>query len=216
MFKVINITTFCAIGFYNFVNLCAVNRFYYNKHHADAIVCISIKPNVNAIVCCIKPNVDAIGCIASNLMSMQYGLLHRTLAIAIEILIALNLLDVLHLHDFDAITFLHLSPSGCKTSMADAIATFHQNDFDAITHLHLSILMQETTDGRCNSELSHWSQQTNVIRLLHLELLHWLASNAKLMRYQAIASILALLHQKFAGAIESKISSGTRVLCTSL
>jgi hypothetical protein len=27
---------------------------------------------------------------------------------------------------------------------------------------------------------------------------------------------LALLHQKFAGAIESKISSGTRVLCISL
>jgi hypothetical protein len=36
---------------------------------------------------------------------MQYGLLHRTLAVAIEILIASNLLDSLHQHDFDAITF---------------------------------------------------------------------------------------------------------------
>ena len=84
--------------------------------------------------------------------------------------------------------------------MADAIATLHQNDFDAITLLHLSILMQETTDGRCNSKLSHRSQQTDATRLLHLELLHRPASNAKLMRYQAIASILALLHQKFARA----------------
>ena len=51
---------------------------------------------------------------------MQYGLLHRTLAVAIEILIASNLLDVLHLHDFDAITFLHLSILMQETSMADA------------------------------------------------------------------------------------------------
>ena len=86
--------------------------------------------------------------------------------------------------------------------MADAIATLHQNDFDAITLLHLSILMQETTDGRCNSKLSHRSQQTDATRLLHLELLHRLASNAKLMR---------LLHQKIAGAIRSKISSACRV-----
>jgi hypothetical protein len=94
-----------------------------------------------------------------------------------------------------------------ETSMADAILTSHQKDFDAITLLHLSILMQETSDGRCNSELSHRPQQTDATRLLHLELLHWLASNVKLMRYQAIASILALLHQKFAGATRSKISS---------
>jgi hypothetical protein len=31
-----------------------------------------------------------------------------------------------------------------------------------------------------------------------------------LMRYQAVASILALLHQKFAGATGSKISSECR------
>ena len=68
---------------------------------------------------------------------MHYGLLLRTLAIAIEILIASNLLDVLHLHDFDAITFLHLSILMQETSMADAIATSHQNDLDAITLLHL-------------------------------------------------------------------------------
>ena len=74
-------------------------------------------------------------------MSMQYGLLQRTLAVAIEILIASNLLDVLHLHDFDAITFLHLSILMQETSMADARATSRQNDFDAITLLHLSILM---------------------------------------------------------------------------
>ena len=74
---------------------------------------------------------------------MQYGLLHRTLAVAIEFLIASNLSDVLHLHDFDAITFLHLSIVMQKTSMADAIVTSHQNDFDAITLLHLSIMMQE-------------------------------------------------------------------------
>ena len=80
-------------------------------------------------------------------MSMQYGLLQRTLAVAIEILIASDLLDVLHLHDFDALTFLHLSILMQETSMVDAIATSHQNDFDAITLLHLSILMQETTDG---------------------------------------------------------------------
>jgi hypothetical protein len=61
------------------------------------------------------------GFIAPNLMSMQYGLLHPTLAIAIEILIASNLLDVLHLHDFDAITFLHLSIMMQETPMADAI-----------------------------------------------------------------------------------------------
>ena len=78
---------------------------------------------------------------------MQYGLLHQTLAIAIEILIASNQLDVLHLHNFDAITFLHLSIVMQETSMADAIATSHQNDFDAITLLHLFILMQETMDG---------------------------------------------------------------------
>jgi len=78
---------------------------------------------------------------------MQYGLLQRTLAVAIEILIASDLLDVLHLHDFDAITFLHLSILMQETSKVDAIATSHQNDFDAITLLHLSILMQETTDG---------------------------------------------------------------------
>ena len=121
---------------------------------------------------------------------MQYGLLH-TLAVALEILITSNL-DVLHLHDFDAITFLHLSILMQETSMADAIATSHQNDFDAITLLHLSILMQETTDGRFNSKLSHRSQQTDATRLLHLELLHQLASNTKLMRYQVMASILAL------------------------
>jgi hypothetical protein len=40
---------------------------------------------------------------------MQYDQLHRTLAVAIEILIASNLLDVLHQHDFDALNFLHLS-----------------------------------------------------------------------------------------------------------
>jgi len=95
---------------------------------------------------------------------MQYGLLQRTLAVAIEILIASDLLDVLHLHDFDAITFLHLSILMQETSKVDAIATSHQNDFDAITLLHLSILMQETTDGRCNSELSHRSQQTDATR----------------------------------------------------
>ena len=72
---------------------------------------------------------------------MQYGLLHRTLAVAIEFLIASNLLDVLHLHDFNAITFLHLPILMQETSMADAIATSHQNDFDAIILLHLSILM---------------------------------------------------------------------------
>ena len=70
---------------------------------------------------------------------MQYGLLHRTLAVAIEFLIAS--------HDFDAITFLHLSILMQEISMADAIATMHQNNFDATTSLHLSILMQETTDG---------------------------------------------------------------------
>ena len=95
---------------------------------------------------------------------MQNGPLHRKLAIAIEILIASNLLDVLHLYDFDAIIFLHLSVLVQETSMADAIVTSHQNDFDAITFLHLSILMQETTDGRCNSELSHRSQQTDATR----------------------------------------------------
>ena len=73
-------------------------------------------------------------------MSMQYGLLQRTLAVAIEILIASDLLDVLHLHDFDAITFLHLSILMQETSKVDAIATSHQNDFDAITLLYLSIL----------------------------------------------------------------------------
>jgi hypothetical protein len=78
---------------------------------------------------------------------MQNGLLHRKLAVAIEILIALNLLDVLHLHDFDAIAFLHLSILMQETSMADAIATSHQNNFDAITLLHLFILMQEAMDG---------------------------------------------------------------------
>ena len=78
---------------------------------------------------------------------MQYGLLQRTLAVAIEILIASDLLDVLHLHDFDAITFFHPSILMQKTSMADAIVTLHENNFDAITLLHLSILMQETTDG---------------------------------------------------------------------
>ena len=90
-------------------------------------------------------------------MSMQYGLLHRTLTVAIEILIAANQLDVLHLHDFDAITFLHLSILMQKISMVDAIATSHQNDFDAIALLHLFILMQETSDGRCNSD--HASKQ---------------------------------------------------------
>ena len=140
-------------------------------------------------------------------MSMQYGLLHPTLAIAIEILIASNQLDVLHLYDFYEITFLHLSILMQKISMVDAIATSHQNDFDAITLLHLSILMHETMDGRCNSHLSHRAQQTDVSRLLHLELLHRLASNAKLMRYQAIASILTLLHQNFASATGSKNSS---------
>jgi hypothetical protein len=54
-------------------------------------------------------------------------------------LIASNLLGVLHLHDFDAITFLHLSILMQETSMADAIATSHQNDFHAIILLHLSI-----------------------------------------------------------------------------
>jgi hypothetical protein len=99
--------------------------------------------------------------------------------------------------------------------MAVAIVTLHQNDFDAITLLHLPILMQEAMDGRCNRELLHWSQQTDATKLLHLELLHRLASNAKLMRYQAVASILALLHQKFAGATGSKISSewGTPGIC---
>jgi hypothetical protein len=52
---------------------------------------------------------------------MEYGLLHRTLAVAIEILIASNLLDVLHQHDFDAITFLHLSIVMQETPIADAI-----------------------------------------------------------------------------------------------
>jgi hypothetical protein len=52
---------------------------------------------------------------------MEYGLLHRTLAVAIEILIASNLLDVLHQHDFDAITFLHLSIVMQETPTADAI-----------------------------------------------------------------------------------------------
>ena len=59
---------------------------------------------------------------------MQYGLLHRTLAVAIEFLIASNLSDVLHLHDFDAITFLHLFILMQEISMADAIATMHQNN----------------------------------------------------------------------------------------
>jgi hypothetical protein len=128
-------------------------------------------------------------------MLMQYGLLHRTLTVAIEIFIASNLLDILHLQDFDAITFLHLSILMQETSMANTIAISHQNVFDVIILLHLSILMQETTDSRCNSELSYRSQQTNATRLLHLELLHRLASNVKLMLYQAIASILALLHK---------------------
>jgi hypothetical protein len=102
-------------------------------------------------------------------------------AVAIEILIASNLLDVLHQQDFDAITFSHLSILMQYTFMADAIMILHQNDFDAITLLHLSILMQETTNSRCNSELLHRSQQTDATRLLHLELLHRLASNVKLM-----------------------------------
>jgi hypothetical protein len=78
------------------------------------------------------------------------------LAIAI-ILITSNLLDVLHLHDFDAITFLHLSILMQETFVADAIATSHQKDLDAITLLHLSILMQETTmaDAIANSRISH-------------------------------------------------------------
>ena len=38
-------------------------------------------------------------------MSMQYGLLHQMLVVAIEIFITSNLLDVLHLYDFDAIIF---------------------------------------------------------------------------------------------------------------
>jgi hypothetical protein len=59
----------------------------------------------------------------------------------------IKLLDILHLHDFDAITFLHLSILMQETSMADAITTSHQNNFDAITLLHLSILMQETMNG---------------------------------------------------------------------
>ena len=58
---------------------------------------------------CTEHNVAAIGFIAPNLMSMQYGLLHQMLVVAIEIFITSNLLDVLHLHDFDAITFLLLS-----------------------------------------------------------------------------------------------------------
>jgi hypothetical protein len=120
----------------------------------------------------------------------------------------IKLFDILHLHDFDAITFLHLSILMQETSMADAITTSHQNNFDAITLLHLSILMQETMNGWCNSELSHRSLQTDATRLLHLELLHRLASNTKLMQYQAMASILALLHQNFVGATGSKISSG--------
>jgi hypothetical protein len=78
-------------------------------------------------------------------------------------------LDVLHEHDFGAII----------SSMPDAIATLHQNEFDAITLLHLSISMQETTD-RCE------------------RLLHQLASNVKLMKFQDITSLLALLHQKIA------------------
>jgi hypothetical protein len=78
---------------------------------------------------------------------MQYGLSHQTLVVAIEILIASNFLDLLHLHDFDAITFLHLSILMQETSMADAIATSHQNVIDATTLLHPSILMQEITDG---------------------------------------------------------------------
>jgi hypothetical protein len=82
-------------------------------------------------------NVDAIGCIAPNLMLMQYGLLHRTLTVAIEIFIASNLLDILHLQDFDAITFLPLSILMQETSMANAIAISHQNVFDAIILLHL-------------------------------------------------------------------------------
>ena len=61
-------------------------------------------------------------------MPMQYGLLHRMLAVAIEILIASNLLDVLHLHNFDAMTFLYISILMQETSMADAIVTLHQND----------------------------------------------------------------------------------------
>jgi hypothetical protein len=69
-------------------------------------------------------------------MLVQYGLLHRTLAVAIEIIIASNLLVVLHQHDFDAITFSHLSILQ-EMLMVDAIATLHQNDFDAITLLHL-------------------------------------------------------------------------------
>ena len=78
---------------------------------------------------------------------MQYGLLHRTLAVAIEILIASNLLGVLHQYDFDAKTFSHLSILMQYSFKADAIETLYQNDFDAITLLHLFILMQETMDG---------------------------------------------------------------------
>ena len=49
---------------------------------------------LNAIVrIASNQNGDAIGSIASNLISMQYSLLHRTLAVAI---------DVLHQHDLDA------------------------------------------------------------------------------------------------------------------
>jgi hypothetical protein len=59
-------------------------------------------------------------------------------------------------------------------------------------------------DAIANSRIGH--SKTDATRLLHLELLHRLASNEKLMRYQAIASILALLHQKF-GATRLKISS---------
>jgi hypothetical protein len=76
---------------------------------------------------------------------------------------------------------LHLSILMQETSMANAITTSHQKDFDAITLLHLSILMPETSNGRCNSELSHRPQQTDAARLLHLELLHRLTSNMKLM-----------------------------------
>jgi hypothetical protein len=144
---------------------------------------------------CTEPNVDAIWSIALNVSHCNRNFY------------CIKFIDVLHLHDFDAITFLHLSILMQETSMANAITTSHQKDFDAITLLHLSILMPETSNGRCNSELSHRPQQTDAARLLHLELLHRLTSNMKLMWYQAIASILVLLYQKFVGATGSKISS---------
>jgi glucan phosphoethanolaminetransferase (alkaline phosphatase superfamily) len=61
-----------------------------------------------------------------------------------------------------------------------AIGTLHQNDFDAITLLHLSILMQETKMVDAIAILA-LVIANRCKRLLHQDLLHRLASNAKLM-----------------------------------